>query len=153
MLIQSSQAITLRGNLRTADYSNTSNITNSDIALISCDANGGNIPPSSVVAAAGDAKPVAIVLYSVTSQSCNLTSEYTFATMYTMTSQAASSALLVTAGLYPQSASLLTAMISANQTTGTLEGGSPSSTANNGGPAPTTAVAMSILYSITGIIT
>lgn len=51
--------------------------------------------------------------------------------------------------LYPASTSILKAIIGANTTSST----SGSATNNEGGPAPTTAVAMSILYSITGIIT
>jgi RING-like zinc finger len=138
------------GNLKLADYSNASNLSSSDIALISCDPNGSNMEPSTVVGEAGDAKPVAILLYSQTARECNLTGQYNFTTMYTMTSLEASNALMAMIQLYPP-ATPPQAAISANATT--TQQSSPSSAADANGPAPTTAVAMSILYSITGIIT
>lgn len=58
-----------------------------------------------------------------------------------------------TVGLYPPQTSVLTANIGVNSTSTGSKGSTPSTTASEGGPAPTTAVAMSILYSITGIIT
>lgn len=136
------------GTLRLADYTNASNISNSDIAVINCDPNGSNIGPSSVVNQAGEAKPVAIVLYSQTSEECNLTGQYAFTTMYTMTSLEASNALLEMTQAYP----MAQAAIRANATNTNPQAQSTSS-ADANGPAPTTAVAMSILYSITGIIT
>ena len=105
-----------------------------------------------MVGSAGDAKPQAIVLYSQTAKECNLTGQYSFTTMYTMTSLEASNALMTMIQLYPQSTNILQAQISVNSTT-TSQSNTPTGSSDTGGPAPTTAVAMSILYSITGIIT
>lgn len=103
-----------------------------------------------MVGQAGDAKPVAIVLYSQTSKECNLTGQYDFSTMYTMISLEASNALLQMIQIYPM-AQPPQAAIRANATT--TQQAQPTSSVDANGPAPTTAVAMSILYSITGIIT
>ncbi|KAN0110317.1 hypothetical protein V8E51_006704 [Hyaloscypha variabilis] len=147
-------AINLSGMLRPVDFTNASNVTSNDIAFISCDPNGSDIDPSAVVGMAGDAKPKAILLYSQTSRECNLTGSYKFATVFTMTSADYSNALVTMIQLYPQSSDSpsLSATISANATT-TAQQSSPSGTTDGNSPAPTTAVAMSILYSITGIIT
>jgi hypothetical protein len=93
-------------------------------------------------------------LYSLYSTACNLTGTSSYTTMYTMVSATDSMNLLKTIQNYPTgtNARSLTASISPNQTA-LSSSGSASDTSNNGGPAPTTAVAMSILYSITGIIT
>jgi len=140
--------------LRSVDYSNASNLSANDIAYITCDPNPSNIDASSVVGTAGDAKPAAILLYSLTAKECNLTGSYKFGTVFTMTSADYSNALLNMIQLFPQSSDSpsISAVISANSTS-TSQQSSPSSTADGNSPAPTTAVAMSILYSITGIIT
>ncbi|KAH8786668.1 hypothetical protein BGZ57DRAFT_851658 [Hyaloscypha finlandica] len=146
-------AINLAGMLRPVDYTNADNVSHSDIAFISCDPNGSNIDSSTVVGTAGNATPRAILLYSQTAQKCNLTGDYKFATMYTMTSLEASNALMTMIQLYPQSSDSpsIQAQIYANATTN--QQSSPSGSPDANSPAPTTAVAMSILYSITGIIT
>jgi hypothetical protein len=128
------------------------NLTTSDIAYISCDSDGSNIDPSTVLANAATLHPKVIVLYSLQFNECNATNP-PFQTLYSMTSAADSQEVYNTIGLYPSTAgdTLLQAMIGTNTTTGA--GASPTSDNNQGGPAPTTAVAMSILYSITGIIT
>lgn len=66
-----------------------------------------------------------------------------------MTSANDSNTLLHSIQLRPNS---LNATVGASSTT-TAQQGASTATNNDGGPAPTTAVAMSILYSITGIIT
>jgi hypothetical protein len=93
--------------------------------------------------------PKAIILYSLTSQSCNLTGAYSYQSIFTMTSQQESNSLITAINL--SATNILNASIGTNGTSSTSSTGSQ--TANEGGPAPTTAVAMSILYSITGIIT
>ena len=98
-------------------------------------------------------EPQAIVLYSVYADSCtfNATADFQYAFMYTMLN--ASQSALVLAGLqknnppYPQT----TIHVDPNQNNGTSSSSSNSS--NILGKSPTTAVAMIILYSITGIIT
>ena len=106
-----------------------------------------------MVETAGNIKPQAIVLYSLTAQECNLTSGYNYTSIYSMTSLSDSRQLMNTLQLYPSSANTLKGVISTSTNTTSGQGSSPTSNNNDGGPAPTTAVAMSILYSITGIIT
>jgi hypothetical protein len=132
------------------DYSSTGNLTANDIALISCDPNGSNIEQSTVVGTAGSALPKAIVLYSLSAQECNLTGSYSFQSLFTMVSLSDSNSLITTINLVQ--GNILNARIGTNNT-GTNYGSTASQTSNEGAPAPTTAVAMSILYSITGIIT
>jgi hypothetical protein len=119
---------------------------------MSCDPNGSNINASIAVGMAGDTKPQAIVLYSQTAEECNLTGQYSFTTMYTMTSLEASNAVRSMIRLYPESINILQAQIGANSST-SGQNSTPSGPNSTNSPAPTTAVAMSILYSITGIIT
>lgn len=128
------------------------NITAGEIAYISCDPTTSNIDASTVVGTVGNSKPGAILLYSLTSQNCNITGSFTFQSMYTMTSLADSTNLFGKINMSPQSTNVLSAMIGTNSTT-SGQGSSATTTNNDGSPAPTTAVAMSILYSITGIIT
>lgn len=138
------------GNLKNADYTSVGNLSATDIAYINCDPNESDITPSAVVGSAAEIQPKAIILYSLTSQECNLMGLYTFTTMYTMTTESDSANLMNLISTFPSQANYLTATISANSTSNNQ---GSSSTGNDGGPAPTTAVAMSILYSITGIIT
>lgn len=116
-----------------------------DIAYISCDPTEGNINASSVVGTAAAASPQAIVLYSLQSQECDLNGSYPYTTIYTMISSGDSSVLLN--ALKPNGS--LAALISFNSSSNSTV----TSDTTPGGPPPTTAVAMSILYSITGIIT
>jgi hypothetical protein len=126
------------------------NLTGTDIAYISCDPDGSNIDPSTVLLKAAGLTPKAIVLYSLDSNSCNLTGPYSFTSIFSMTSAVDSKGILNTISFYPSSSDNLSAMIASNTTSSPVA----TSTPNDGaGPAPTTAVAMSILYSITGIIT
>jgi hypothetical protein len=127
------------------------NITEGDIAYISCDTTSSFIDAAQIIQTVGQKKPKGIVLFSLTSQSCNLTSEGSYQTIYTMTTADHSNQLYTAIHNPVQSTSILSATIQSNNT---HSGGSSATTTNNdGGPAPTTAVAMSILYSITGIIT
>lgn len=144
--------IKISGTFKQADASSTSGVGPGDIAFISCDPNGSNIDPSTVVGSVGDQKPSAIVLYSLTAAECNLTGSYQYTSIYSMISLKDSSNLMTTVALYPSQTSILSANIGVN-TTSSSQSSSSSQTSNEGGPAPTTAVAMSILYSITGIIT
>ena len=149
------QAFTAKGSPRMIDFTNVSNLTADDVALISCDPNGGNIDPSTTVVNAGNQKPQAIVLYSLNAQQCNLTGPYSFTSMFTLLSQKNSEMLTEALGFGSASGTVFNvdAAIGPNVTSAANQSTSTSSTANDGGPAPTTAVAMSILYSITGIIT
>ncbi|RDW83116.1 hypothetical protein BP5796_04607 [Coleophoma crateriformis] len=137
--------INFQGNLVLVDPSNSANVSELDIAYISCDPNAAtsNIDATSVAESAGAQSPAAIVLFSLTGASCNLTGVI-YTSLFTMIASADSASLQQII----QSTSP-TVTITGN---GTASGGNPQ-TNNEGGPAPTTAVAMSILYSITGIIT
>ncbi|KAI9048136.1 hypothetical protein LZ554_007931 [Drepanopeziza brunnea f. sp. 'monogermtubi'] len=145
------------GALTAVDYTSVGNLNNTDIAFLSCDPNGSNINPSDVVRTAGDRKPAAIVLYSLNSQECNLTGLYPYTTMYTMTSRQDSTAVLNFAMMFAsQGGGPIATRIGVNNGTssgpdGTQQSGDAGSTP--GSPGPTTAVAMSVLYSLTGIIT
>ncbi|KAJ8071318.1 hypothetical protein OCU04_001653 [Sclerotinia nivalis] len=119
---------------------------------MSCDPNEtSNIDSTEAIIMAGNVRPKAILLYSVYSQECSLTGDSTYGSIYTMVSASDSMALLITSRNFTSS-SLLVAKIQQNEDPSSSSS-SPSQTSNNGGPPPTTAVAMSILYSITGIIT
>jgi len=144
----------LYGPLQIVDASSASNLTSSQIAYMSCDPNdSSNIDATAAIVMAGANKPVAILLYSLYSMACNLTGNPSYTSMYTMVSATDSMNLLRTIqAATGTNARSLTASISSDQTA-LSSSGSASDTSNNGGPAPTTAVAMSILYSITGIIT
>jgi hypothetical protein len=134
-----------QGHLLQVGPSNQNNVSQGDIAYISCDPNTAtsNIDPTTVVETVGNARPqpTGIVLYSTSSAECNLSGVFPSTTIYTMISAQESSKLL---SFILQST--VQARVASNSTSG-------SATNNDGGPAPTTAVAMSILYSITGIIT
>ena len=135
------------GNLQLISPSNENNVSTSDISLINCDPNtaSSNIDPTTVAVAAGNALPQGIILYSLTSNECNLTGNLNYTTIYTMTRVQDSNALVDALNASP-----LHGAVASNSTS---PGTNPSTTNDPGGPAPTTAVAMSILYSITGIIT
>lgn len=121
------------------------------MALISCDPNGSNIDASTVVNSAGANKPQGIILYSIAANSCELTSGSTYTSIFTMVSISDAQTMLNMLG---QGSTLIAAVGGpTNSSTSGSGSTSGSTTANEGGPAPTTAVAMSILYSITGIIT
>jgi hypothetical protein len=129
---------------------NANNISTSDIAYITCDETPGFMGASLVVSTVGNLLPKAIVLYSLTSQECIITGSFTYTSMFTMTAATDSESLYTALTKSPNM--LLGAKI-ATTNTSTGQGSSASADNNSGGPAPTTAVAMSILYSITGIIT
>ncbi|KAG4444298.1 hypothetical protein IFR05_000273 [Cadophora sp. M221] len=149
-------AIAFSGPLKAADYTTVENITGSEIALINCDPNGSNIDASDVIQTACDQKPKAIVLYSLEAQSCNITGSFGYTSLFSMISAAKSRELMGIAGIDYKDSNSLVANIGVNNGTATLGNTPPQQSpdpATPGGPAPTTAVAMSILYSITGIIT
>lgn len=145
------QQTSFTGNLQLIDPWNLNNVSKDDVAYISCDPNTdtSDLDPSSVVATVGAVLPKGIVLFSASSQECNLTGSFPSTTIYTMTSVQDSNTLLHSIQQRPDD---LQVKIGANSTT-TAQQGTSTATNNDGGPAPTTAVAMSILYSITGIIT
>ncbi|KAF1953652.1 hypothetical protein CC80DRAFT_143315 [Byssothecium circinans] len=136
--------------------SNFQNISSGAIPLISCDRYNGNIQVQNVFQSVHDNKnPLAAIFYSTTVDYCNYsdpTEQIRSFPMYSMTSASTSQ-------------QLVNMMENRSYGSGNLDvtvqrdaGSSSSASNNNGnnnplGPSPSTAVAMIILYSITGIIT
>jgi hypothetical protein len=94
--------------------------------------------------------PQAILLYSLTEAHCSLNGTFQYTSILTMTSTNDAQMLLT---LINSANSPPAGVIQDGMTSGSGNGGNNSSATSAGSPAPTTAVAMSILYSITGIIT
>jgi hypothetical protein len=96
---------------------------------------------------AAAASPKAIILYSFASASCNLTAPYSYGSIWTMTNVGDAQVLMrtIAAAQVPLQGTLALANATNNEST--------SANSDTNTQAPTTAVAMSILYSITGIIT
>ncbi|MCJ1386151.1 hypothetical protein MMC17_009277 [Xylographa soralifera] len=158
------QNIKITGNLVLINSTNVSNLEQGQLAYISCDPYmyPGNINSAQIVQMAASKLEAqncngqnsciggAIILYSTTSTFCTFSQgDFPYTSMYTTTNSSVSKSLI----------SALTAQGPAGaQTTILLD---PSSLNNSNGTAqqptlgqsPTTAVAMIILYSITGIIT
>ena len=125
-----------------------------DIAYISCEPSdySGNIDATRTINLAVNNKPYAIVLYSEYAATCSFSpsGDFQFSSMYTM--QNASSSAAVVDGLQKNNPPYPHTRIYADQ--GSLNGTSSSDNGSGSlGKSPTTAVAMIILYSITGIIT
>lgn len=126
------------------------------IAYISCEPSDytGPIDAARTIYIAANNKPSAIVLYSVYAAACSFSSsgDFHYSSMYTM--QSANNSAMVVDGLqknnpaFPNS----TILLDQESVNGTSGGGSGSGSGGLG-KSPTTAVAMIILYSITGIIT
>ncbi|KXT11640.1 hypothetical protein AC579_50 [Pseudocercospora musae] len=147
----------LTGSTRLADAADQLDITSDDIVLISCDPYSGNIQPSDVFATAENHNAAAIVFYSQTAQSCHAAELGGYRWIYTLKSQNTSMDMLqVLQDLdgsgdgHPTYGTILNRDAATNTSTGNSSNGQPS---NPLGPSPSTAVAMIILYSITGVIT
>lgn len=124
-----------------------------NIAYISCDKEdySGPIDATRCINLAVNNKPYAIVLYSTTTPGCAFqpTGDFSYTSMYTMTDANSSSA--VADSLNKGNPQTPMAKIHVDQAA--VNGTSNNSDQNVLGKSPTTAVAMIILYSITGIIT
>ncbi|OCL03735.1 hypothetical protein AOQ84DRAFT_381322 [Glonium stellatum] len=152
----------ITGTLFLATPTTISNLTSKNIAYISCDPSDypGNIDALAVLQRAVGVNATASLLYSRTSSSCN----YTAAAgnlqdflLYSMNSADDSNKLLDDLVQTPNSEAYFVT-ISHNTTDTSSSNGSTSNSNNSNnanplGPSPSTAVAMIILYSITGIIT
>jgi hypothetical protein len=156
------KSIDIKGTLqRVGDDPNV--IKPNDIAYISCDGSaypGHLTADDTVMAAVSSSNPsVALILYSVQSNHCNYSVpdivhyDSIFTTVDPMLAlnlqiRLANSSTHHTANILPEPASMQQPSPGGNSSNG-------SSDSNNNalGPSPTTAVAMIILYSITGIIT
>ena len=154
----SGQQISIGGVTVLTTPDNIADLTLGSFAYISCDPSryiGGNIDAASLISRAaqeiGGSSPTndprgAIVLYSTTSDYCSIILDEDFPYRRFYTSINASAAAAFESGLGDDR--------SDNSTTIQLDPASVNGNAiNTLGPSPTTAVAMIILYSITGIIT
>ena len=149
------QALNPTGPLFLTNPGTVNQLVPGDIAYISCepsDYTGGNIDAPRCINLAVNNRPVAIVLYSEYSAHCSFSSsdDFNYNSMYTTEDANSSSAIL--AGL--KSASPRNPNTSIHVDLSTINGTSYNGGSSNVlGRSPTTAVAMIILYSITGIIT
>lgn len=129
----------------------TSNLVDSlgrdSIAYIQCDSNNrAGATPNELVSRAAARQPDAIILFTIRAAACNITGDFGYQTIYTMTDRVDADSIFQS--FQVNQLRSITARIAAS----TGSSGPPPSGPPNG-PAPTTAVAMSILYAITGIIT
>ncbi|KAK5118050.1 hypothetical protein LTR62_004096 [Meristemomyces frigidus] len=173
----------LSGPILLANASNQLSITSNTIAAISCDksAYNGLIGPDDIWNTAAGANAIAILWYSEEAAYCNLTGyDASYSWLYSMKSQDDTRSLLDKAGrsqdtgtgVYTSKGVYVQIgtpdQLGLAQANGTSPAGSqpgpsgPNDNNNNNntgqnnsplGPSPGTAVAMIILYSITGIIT
>lgn len=136
----------MQGHVVPTTSANYNKVTNpDDIAYLSCDdVNASYISASAMVNELMKNKPKAILLYSLKGSCCGLEGDdLPFQTIFTMTDVSeASETLNIT-----DSAGVAMATISGNSTTPGQDGDMEQQSGNN------SAVAMSILYSITGLIT
>ena len=136
---------------------NVQSLVPNDIAYISCEPSdySGPIDAAKTINYAVEYKPSAIVLYSEYAATCafNPSGGFGYTSMYTM--QNANSSVTVVDGLRKNNPPYPNSKISIDQESGNGPSNSSSSSSGSGGlgKSPTTAVAMIILYSITGIIT
>ena len=138
-----SQAIWVRGNLVAAEIpSNAESLKSPDtIAFLSCDGENATAEINQLM----DERPKAILLYSITGNCCSLDGDdLVYTTIYTMGD---SSEARDTMNNTIKAGGILRATITGNANTTTT----PSTTQEQSGS--NSAVAMSILYSITGLIT
>ncbi|KAK8039201.1 ring finger domain protein [Apiospora rasikravindrae] len=143
-----SQSFAIQGNLVNVNTKNYLELNDPNlIAYMSCDPNKdtSNITPDDMLNAitSGPTKPKAILLYSVEGMSCSLGKETAYTSIWTMVSndEARSARSMVA-----NSGGTMRAAITGNDSQGDVPP-NPQGGGNN------SAVAMSILYSITGLIT
>ncbi|KAI9828947.1 MAG: hypothetical protein M1819_006446 [Sarea resinae] len=151
------EGLRLSGDLTLTDATTVVDLASSQIAFMSCDnaTYAGYIPAASVLDSAASKDPPAIVLYSDYSANCRFSSgsSFNYTSLYSMTRPDDSSQLqstLLNAGDAVMAAVVLWNTTADKQAENSTSSGY-SSTSSSG--APTTAVAMIILYSITGVIT
>ncbi|KAL1967057.1 hypothetical protein VTN77DRAFT_3581 [Rasamsonia byssochlamydoides] len=157
------------GQLLAVDPSNSAAVNNTEIAFISCDPSSYPGVLSAGVTIANVIQsllgPVAILLYSAQSDHCNYTDDdpdFTYKNVFTVLG--ANSTLSILDQLSSHSNSTFSSIVHGMSSTGNGSapfggvGGDAGGSSSTGsgtltGASPTTAVAMIILYSITGIIT
>ncbi|PNY29558.1 Protein goliath [Tolypocladium capitatum] len=143
--------VKIYGNLKTANVSNYNQITSrDDIAYLSCDSpsDDGFINPNKMLNDLMKQRPKAIVLYSTNRNWCSVSDDETLPYTSILTMADAGEATNVLGQLNGTKAGLgVKALISGNAT----DDNNGSDSGGGGGNSST--VAMSILYSITGLIT
>lgn len=134
------------------------NLQDNNIAYLSCEPGDyaqGAIDATGIIDLAAKNKPDAIVFYSIYAARCDFSaaSGFTYSSMYSMITANASVSVL--AGLLKNDPSSPNSKIYVNQNSLNDNGSGNDNGAGGNvlGKSPTTAVAMIILYSITGIIT
>ncbi|KAF9870116.1 hypothetical protein CkaCkLH20_12350 [Colletotrichum karsti] len=140
-------SIRIEGTMVSATSSNYNSINGNQIAYLSCDTTDGSgfIQPNMMLGTLMENKPKAIVLYSTVGNWCSLAGDHPFDSIFTMADAGdASQALHILNGTNEVDEIKVT--ITGNTTSDGRDGG-------NGGGGNNSAVAMSILYSITGLIT
>ncbi|KAH5037947.1 hypothetical protein HBI74_036000 [Parastagonospora nodorum] len=145
---------TVNGNLVKTDFNNAANLSMVDVAYISCDSEDytGFDDAQRVFKDAYEANARAVVLYSTRSDYCAYASQNSQEMIqslyiYSMTSKDNSKSLLGLLGNTTLSVEVEGRGGANTNTGGAMDQRNPL------GPSPSTAVAMIILYSITGIIT
>lgn len=143
----------IQGPLVLTTPQNVRTLQSRGIAYISCDPSayaGGNIDANKTVTLAVPNNPQAIVLFSNTSAHCNFTAtdSFHYDVIYTMI-KAQNSSLLQAQLIQDHIPGPVSIQMESDNGNGTEANGNP----QFDGHSPTTAVAMIILYSITGIIT
>ncbi|KAK4619845.1 Receptor y region, transmembrane domain- and RING domain-containing protein 3 [Fulvia fulva] len=150
----------LSGNIILANASSQLTIAQDNLVLISCDPYSGNIQPQDVFDSAKETNVGAIILFSERATGCQLTgTDSNYRAIYsTISSRNASDLIGVMNSqdadrpAYAQIAPRDALASIARSQNGSSNGQNNHQT-NPLGPSPSTAVAMIILYSITGIIT
>ncbi|KAI9828194.1 MAG: hypothetical protein M1826_006122 [Phylliscum demangeonii] len=172
--------IRINGTLVLADALTAANLSSADIAWINCEPSAypAGTTASSVLSLAAAHHPAAVVLYSALSNHCNVTIEsgFTYSSLFTLAGNAMAGVLENALKTTPPALAQAFIAQDANDTAtnatagagatsnanggGGMNGGAAGSGPGNGGAgnsilgtSPTTAVAMIILYSITGVIT
>lgn len=145
--------INLTGPLLLATADGLNNIPAGSIPFLSCEPSdySGAIGPEKAIQLAVNAQPEAIVLYTTYATSCTFENSNNFAFPWIYTMLDANSSDSVVRGLNARTPQNPQTNIQLNEST--LNGTTSNSSENGLGKSPTTAVAMIILYSITGIIT
>ena len=138
------------------DPSSVGNLNNENIAYVSCEPGDyaqGAIDANSIINLAAGKTPAAIIFYSNYASKCAFTpgSSSSYSSLYTMIT--ANDSVVVLTGLAKGDPSNPNSKIDVNQNSYNNNKNQGNDNGNVLGKSPTTAVAMIILYSITGIIT
>ncbi|KAI4718280.1 hypothetical protein E4T48_05521 [Aureobasidium sp. EXF-10727] len=141
----------IRDSLFHVTTANRDNLTSQEIAYISCDSGdySGFLSLADVYRTALSVNASAIIFYSLISEQCNITSpESAYQRVYSMSNNTVSLNVLNYINNEP-------GLLATIQHTGTSNhnNGNNQQNPSTYGSSPTTAVAMIILYSVTGIIT